>query len=907
MKKTLALLLLGLSFSALAQTYTISGKVYNRSDVSDILIGVHIVYGPGQGVVTDIDGNYKIELPSGKYSITYSYVGFEPVTKEVEITSRNQIVDVGLAPLTIGEVVIVADVARSRETPVAFSNITPAMIQENLAAQDIPMLLNSTPGVYATQEGGGDGDAQVTIRGFSSRNVGVLLDGVPVNDMENGHVYWSNWFGLDAVTRSIQVQRGLGASKLALPSVGGTINIITRGLDSRKGGSFKQEVGSDGYLRSSFGYNTGELKNGWGISVAGSYKRGDGYVDQTWTKGYFYYLKIDKKIGNHIISLSGYGAPQSHGQRSFKLPIAVYDSAYAEKLGIRLGYDSDMSVEDSIKVSQNRSKADEGIDMGIRFNQHWGYLARTLEDPDAEPEPLTERVNKYHKPQFTLKDFWTINENLYLSNIAYLSIGRGGGIREKSTMVPNSEGLKPFQSVYDRNIGPGTVSTIYDDQLHAATNHLRMLVNEHFWTGLLSTINYRPNSIINYSGGIDLRYYKGTHFEKVYDLLGADYVAPAYADYSQIDWTASNPLSSLMLFEGDKNNFYYDGLVRWGGLFFQSEYKYNRISSFINVTGSLTSYKEINYFYGINPAIKNRENGFHTFPGATLKGGMNYNFTERMNAFLNLGYLSKAPRMNNVFDYDNALYRDIQNELVKAIELGYSYSSGRFSANLNSYYTIWENKPVDQASRVTVEVQPGEFEEQSVNINGMDALHKGIELDFIFKFNNKLEIQGLASLGDWRWNSEDTAQIVDDFNNVVAEIYFNAIGVHVGNSAQTQFAGELRWEPFKDFYIKPRYTYFDRYFAQFDPISLNVEPIDSWKVPGYGLLDIHAGYRISMDQGRNIQFRFNVLNALNATYIATAQNNDGFNGIALRGFDARSSAVFMGLGRRYNLSIQYLF
>ena len=52
------------------------------------------------------------------------------------------------------------------------------------------------------------------------RNVAVMIDGIPVNDMENGWVYWSNWFGLDAVTSNIQVQRGLGASKLPSNQLG---------------------------------------------------------------------------------------------------------------------------------------------------------------------------------------------------------------------------------------------------------------------------------------------------------------------------------------------------------------------------------------------------------------------------------------------------------------------------------------------------------------------------------------------------------------------------------------------------------------------------------------------------------------------------------------------------------------
>ncbi|MGC9343248.1 MAG: TonB-dependent receptor plug domain-containing protein, partial [Bacteroidales bacterium] len=672
MRNIFLFLFLIIGVNAYSQTYELSGHVYNSADESEILIGVHVVYGAGQGTVTNLDGNYSVELDPGNYSIIYSYVGFEPVTKEVVIKNRDVILDVGLEPVSIGEVTVVADVARSRETPIAFSTITPAELQEELAAQDIPLVLNSTPGVYATQEGGGDGDAQITIRGFSSRNVGVLLDGVPVNDMETGHVYWSNWFGLDAVTRSIQVQRGLGASKLALPSVGGTINIITKGLDNSRGGSVKQEVGSDGYLRTSVGYNTGELKNGWGVSVAGSYKRGNGWVDRTWTEGFFYYFKVDKKIGNHILSASVYGAPQSHGQRSYRLPIAVFDSAYAEDLGIQLHYKDDMTEEEINTVNINRSVADEGIGRGLRFNQHWGYLARTKNNPNAKSEPLNERVNQYHKPQITLKDFWRLNDNLYISNITYMSIGRGGGIREKETIGPNENGLKGWQTIYNRNTGPGTIAEIYDDNLHEASNYRRRLVNEHMWYGLLSTVNYRPVASWDLSAGIDLRSYNGKHYEEIYDLLGADYSSPTYIDYDAVDnWEAPNPLQDQMLYEGDKDNYHNDGLVRWGGIFFQAEYKQNKITSFINLTSAISSYKRIDYFYGLNPAIKSKETDWNNFPGVTIKGGLNYNFTKRMNAFVNAGYMSKAPRFNNVYDRDNSLFREISNEFIKAIEGGY--------------------------------------------------------------------------------------------------------------------------------------------------------------------------------------------------------------------------------------------
>ena len=258
-----------------------------------------------------------VELfPKGDYEITFSYVGYRTVIRN--ITMKSDPIELDLR-MNSGEILtqvnVTADIAIERKTPVAFSNIPTLKLQEELAAQDIPMILNSTPGAYATASGGGDGDARITIRGFNQRNVAVMLDGIPVNDMENGWVYWSNWFGLDLVTKTMQVQRGLGASKLAIPSVGGTINILTKGIDAKRGGSVKQEYGNNGYLRTTFGLTTGRMNNGWGISLAGSYKQGNGWVDGTFTKGYFYYLRLDKQIGKHLISFSGFGAPQEHGGR----------------------------------------------------------------------------------------------------------------------------------------------------------------------------------------------------------------------------------------------------------------------------------------------------------------------------------------------------------------------------------------------------------------------------------------------------------------------------------------------------------------------------------------------------------------------------------------------------------------
>lgn len=95
----------------------------------------------------------------------------------------------------------VADIAKDRKTPVAVSTIKEAQIQERIGNQELPELLNTTPSVYATKSGGGFGDSKINIRGFAQENIAVMVNGVPVNDMESGAVYWSNWAGLSLFTQ----------------------------------------------------------------------------------------------------------------------------------------------------------------------------------------------------------------------------------------------------------------------------------------------------------------------------------------------------------------------------------------------------------------------------------------------------------------------------------------------------------------------------------------------------------------------------------------------------------------------------------------------------------------------------------------------------------------------------------
>lgn len=925
-KKTLFLILSlfsGVGF--FAQTGFLKGSVKDEI-TGEALIGASITYAPGKGTVTDIDGNYSLEIPLGEQTITYSYVGMVPKEKKITIKKGIQYQEIKLSSKKMREVEIVADIAKERETPVAFTNISKEKLNEELASQDIPMVLNSTPSVYATQSGGGDGDARITIRGFSQRNLAVMIDGVPVNDMENGWVYWSNWFGLDMVTQTIQVQRGLGVSKLAVPSVGGTMNIFTKGIDSKPEISAKMEIGTGMFQRQSFSFNSGKLKSGWGFTGAFSRKKGNGYVDGTYTDGYFFYLKAEKRIGNHLLSLSGFGAPQSHGQRSFKSPIAYYSLEDARNLGV---------TQEAIDIAQ----AGKGIDHGIKFNEFWD----TYTDLDGVERTLYAQENKYFKPQFTLRDFWQVNDKFYLTNVAYLSIGQGGGTSVRSPIYDPETNRIDAQKIYelsyqttDFGVRPNIDPSYHPTDLWV-DQPVYQSVNNHFWYGLLSTATYVKNDNLTYSGGIDLRSYAGEHYRKVYNLFEGDYVKDAYRDRGY------NLNENQRVFRLNDKVHYHDlGKVQWGGAFGQAEYVKDLWSVFVSGSVSVSRYKGIDYFrkktvtvdgeqYEVgyfdtvtvndktytrdSPELENYETKWVTRPGFTIKAGANRIIDEYSNIYINLGYLSNVPKFANVIDQGNNVVKNIINEKVQALELGYAFKKKQLSVNFNTYATNWKDRPYT-VSRVNED-----NESFRANIQ-MDALHLGAELEAAYKINKHVTLEGVVAIGNWTWQStkdsitfqDDAGTTITDATGNIQYASFDARGVHVGDAAQTQLGAKIRINVTKKLYIKSQYTWFDRYYADFEPGALDGENAgrESWRIPAYGLMDLHTGYSFRLKNLGNeknqplLSIRLSILNLLDNRYISDAQNNDRFTQ-SFNNFDASSASVFYGLGRRFNASVQLKF
>lgn len=882
---------------------TITGTVMDGK-MNEPLPGASIVVqGTTNGTSTDFDGNFSIDVSEASGTLVVSYIGY--IRKEVNFSESG---DIGLITLledaeSLDEVIVtgVQDIAKDRKTPVAVSTIKAAEIQEKLGSQEFPEILNTTPSIYATKTGGGFGDARINIRGFDTNNSAVMINGVPVNDMENGQVYWSNWAGLADVTSAIQVQRGLGSSKLAVSSVGGTINVVTRSAANAQGGAIGGTVANDGYIKTLASYSTGLLDNGFSTSLLLSRTGGNMYIDGSEFEGYNFFVALGYTTAKHNLEFTVTGAPQWHHQRDFAPSIADY-IAFGDGDG-----------------EPNR-----------RYNSDWGYL---------DGEEFSFRRNFYHKPVISLNWAWKINDVTTLETSTYASFGRGGGTGEIGTAAgsrqfssgwKNADGLIDVERIRAYNSGTpvsfrgATVQREQIDGLYVnqgndnetATNGItrRASINSHNWYGLLANFNNQFSDKLVVDFGVDLRTYKGFHYRRVDNRLGGDaYLQtgngnnvpnPLFREtYSsnQPWWVFGN------IDDEEKIDYYNTGLVNWLGVFGQVEYNFTEdITAFFQGALSNQGFAREEFFGEVPP----QKTDFENILGGNVKGGVNWNINANHNLFANAGYYSKQPLFDAVYiNFGNNLNPNLTNEKIVGVELGYGYRSSNFRANVNLYRTSWKDR-FESVSATFNEDTDDEIR-GNANILGITQVHTGLELDARLQATGRLAFTGMVSIGNWEYQGDVSATFFDGNQNPIIidgqpqQEVLPLDGVKVGDAAQfTAYIG-ADVGIIENLSFDAGYRFADNLYADFDATDVNEQ--GALKLPSFGLAEAGISYGLPLGD-KLLSFRVNVNNLFDTTYIAESDTNDfveagdeTYDGINV------SNRVFFGFGRTWNASVRFNF
>ena len=186
MKKTLLSLLFGLliTSSVLAQQRVITGRVISEEEPEG-LIGVNIlVKGTTTGVITDLDGNYSIQVPDGSTTLVFSYIGY--LNKEEAIGGRS-LINITMSPdsQNLDEVIVTAYGTADKGN---FTGSAISLKGDQIANRPINNVVNAiegqSPGVITTSASGQPGSTpSIRIRGIGSVNSSssplYVVDGVP--------------------------------------------------------------------------------------------------------------------------------------------------------------------------------------------------------------------------------------------------------------------------------------------------------------------------------------------------------------------------------------------------------------------------------------------------------------------------------------------------------------------------------------------------------------------------------------------------------------------------------------------------------------------------------------------------------------------------------------------------------
>ncbi len=901
-----------------AQNYTVSGVVTN-AQTGEKLIGANVILvGTSLGAASDQNGKYSISAPAGNYTLRVSYIGYATQKVQVNLNNNAKVnVDLTVTEFTLS-LNVIADRAKERETPVAFSNVTKKDMELMLGSQDIPMVLNTTPSVYATMQGGGAGDARINVRGFNQRNVAIMINGVPVNDMENGWVYWSNWDGVGDATSSIQVQRGLSAVNLATPSIGGTINIITDPTAQKFGVKYKQEFGNDAFLKSTLSFNSGLVNKKFAINGTIVRKTGDGTISKAWTDSWAYYFGATYNINSkNRIELYALGAPQRHGQNLYKQNIAAYSQSFAS--GLPDYNKAAFSKFHQTKAGRLYNQNWQNVNPSYSGKQWWNGATHNRYNSNF----INERENYFHKPIINFNWYSQFSNKVSLYTTMYWSGGKGGGSGTYGNVYRRDANGKLGDKSYKFYYGPspwswdwnqtiamnsGAAGNYYVDKRKIAKvdgqsiGILRNSVNQQWTIGAISKafINFSENFKMSF--GIDWRKAEIEHFREVRDLLGGKFYNYTGNDF---DTTPAQQRKGL----GDKIAYYNTNTVDWLGFYGQGEYTKDKWTVYATYGWSTIKYSYLNHFKKDPKTGKALFTQSGNINGYQLKGGVSYRATGNVDLYANVGLVHKVPILDKVIDDrgSGALSKNPANEKFTSYEFGLNLRStdGRITAKFNYYYTRWNDRSF------TKFVRNADGSDGLLSLFGVNQKNSGLEFESAWQPNRYFRLDAAASIGSWNLTNDPNGVYTDYASGVPVQKKYNLYlkGIKVGDAPQTQLALAGSILPVYGMTIQAVYRYYSNYYANWDPLSRS-NPNDrgqSWKIPNYGLVDFNFSYDLPLNfKSIGIQIFAHVYNVFDKLYVSDAVDNSRYNAYTSDGKNhkADDAEVFMGIPRIFNLGVR---
>ncbi|WP_432713762.1 TonB-dependent receptor [Pedobacter sp.] len=499
----LAVLLLPLWTKA---QFNISGSV---SENEQHLPGASIrIKNAGLGTTANKQGQYQFKnVKAGSYTLEVSFMGYQTQVKNITLNA-DVVLNFNLkASAYLADEVIVRGTRANEKSATTYKNLSKAEISENNFGQDLPFLLNNTPGVVVSSDAGaGIGYTSMTIRGSDASRINVTVNGIPYNDSESQGSFWVNMPDFASSVENIQIQRGVGTSTNGAGAFGGSINVQTSAIAAEPFAEINNSAGSFGTLKNTVKLGSGLINGKFSFDGRLSQIKTDGFVDRGSADLKSYFLSGAYQGKKDLLRLNVFAGAEKTYQAWNGIPEARLNGDVA---GMQAYIDRNyLSEADAQLLLNSNSRTYNSFTYKDQTDNYWQNHYQLL-----------------YARQFT--DKFSFNGALHYTD------GRGYYEEFKEDQKLASYGLAP--------VGTGTTAITKTDLIRR-----RWLDNDFY--GVTYNFVYQPQANLSFTLGGAYNEYKGKHFG---EIIWAQYAANGnYGDHYYDN-------------EGDKTDFNVYGKVSY--------------------------------------------------------------------------------------------------------------------------------------------------------------------------------------------------------------------------------------------------------------------------------------------------------------------------------------------------------
>ncbi len=796
------------------------------------------------------------------------------------------------------------------------------------SAQNISSQMNSGRNPFINAASFNFSAVRFRIRGYDSDLFSTNMNGVPMENLDNGFTPFGLWGGLNDVLHNKQYSPGLQSTKFAYGGLGGSTFIDTRASKQRKQTQVGYAVSNRNYSnRISLTHSTGFNKKGWAFSFAGSRRWADeGFTDGTYYDGWSAYVAVDKRINaRHLLSFAAFATPTENGRQGASVK-EMLDIAgtnfYNPYWGYQNGKKRNASVAKSFQpigilthewkitpkttlltaasyLLGNRSTT--GLDWYNAADprpDYYRYLPSYQDDPVLAQQVLDALKNDVNKRQIN----WDALYNANYGNIE--TVHNANGI-----LGNNVTGHRSLYIVEER--------VIHTNKLNFNT-----------------TLNTSINKHIDLTAGLTYESQKNNYYKKINDLLGGDF----YVDLNQFGerdfptdpYAGQNDVNhpNRIVGVGDRLGYNYDIDIKKASAWVQTNVKFKKIDFFISAQHTYTRFQRdgkvqsglfLNNSYGKSAA--------HEFYNYSVKGGVTYKITQGNYLFANASYETRAPYFENAYLAPRTrdfVQDNLRSEQIGTVEAGYVLIAPTVKFRATGYYTQFRHQTnvltfYNDEARTFVNYALSNIgkEQMGVEAGAEVIVYKGLTLN------------AAAAFGRYRYNTNQLATTTSDNNSAVLSrdvtVYSKNYNVPTPQEAYTV---GLNYRSRQYWYVNVNFNYFDQMWLDFNPVRRTaaavdgVDPttpkwneiLDQTRLKAQHTLDVFGGYSWLMNNRFKalkkrsfLLFNLGVNNILNNTEIVSGGYEQLRFDFAEKNVDKFPSKKFYAYGINFFASIGLRF